>query len=76
MKQWIELLKPLALLLLKILQLIDPATRNLVHKRKALHWAEKYILLNEELKGVKDKKRRARILRKLKYYKKWFFEND
>lgn len=71
-------------LLLKGLELIDPKTRDWVNKRKALEWGEKYIFCDEEIKVLKKKpiplmtfKERKKILyleKKLKYYRKWFFE--
>ena len=78
---------PVAKFLLKALELIDPKTRDWVRKRKALEWAEKYILTNEEIKVLKGKvkyapldkkeiKKLARLEKKLRWYKKWFFDYD
>lgn len=67
---------PVAKVLLKALELVDPKTRDWVRKRKALEWAEKYILTNEQLKHTTDKKVRKALERKMKYYRKWFFEYD
>ncbi len=77
-------LKPVTELLLKILNLTDPKTREWVRKRKALDWAERYIFCNEaiaflEMKREPSKKeeRKLRDLRrKLDYYRKWFFTNN
>ena len=69
--------------LLKILGLIDPKTRDWVNKRKALEWGEKYILKDTELKQYmrlrldltkKEKSIVNSLKKKLGYYKKWFFQ--
>lgn len=83
-KDIIGAIKPIAELLLKALSLIDPKTRDWVRKRKALEFAEKYILTNEALRILQDKtklskkelREKARLLRKLRLYRKWFFAYD
>lgn len=77
--------KPLSKLLVKILELVDPKTRDWVRKRKALEWGEKYIFTNEAIKvlegqakfgelSFKDKRKLARLNKKLGWYRKWYFE--
>lgn len=76
--------KPIAELLLKIVSLIDPDKRKEVNKRKALHYAEKYILTNEELRVLQSKVSLSkgeqgqlkRLRRRLHHYRRWFFEYD
>ena len=80
----ITAVKPIAELLLKVVSLIDPDKRKEVNKRKALHFAEKYILTNEELrilqaKELLSKKEIAQVKRlekKLRYLRKYFFLYD
>lgn len=74
--------KPLAQALLKVLELIDPKTRDWVRKRKALEFAEKYIFANEEARVLnrkaeltkKEMRKLADLNKKLRYYRKWFFD--
>ena len=66
------------------MHLINPKTRDWVNKRKALEWGEKYILVNEELRGLekqkvftkKEKKKVEYLKKRLRYLKKWFFQYD
>jgi len=68
--------------LLKILNLIDPKSRDFVHKRKALEWAEKFILTYYEIERIKsvrpftetEEKLLDKLQRKLGRYKEWFFQ--
>lgn len=80
----IETVKPLAQILLIIAQRFDPKVQEIIRRRRALTWAEKYIFANEELRMVlcgdkltkKLKRRKAKLERMLKYYRKWFFQNS
>ena len=58
---------PVAKVLLKCLELIDPKTRDWVRKRKALEWAEKYMLKDKDLtllfKGVLSKEELLDVLK-------------
>ena len=75
---------PVAKALLKVLELVDPKTRDWVRRRKALEWGEKYILKNRKLLRLaqkenptkKDFKEIERIIRKLEWYEKQFHLND
>ncbi len=78
---------PVAKLLLKGLTLVDPKTRDWVHKRKALEYGEKYIRCNEELRRLEDKLGNVGLDRKetrrlknrrryLRYFGDWFFKYD
>lgn len=75
---------PVAKLLLKGLELIDPKTRDWVRKRKALEWGEKYILADKELQHLNDKEHRTKkelrrikyLLKKKRYLGRFFFEYD
>ncbi len=78
---------PVAKLLLKGLELIDPKTRDWVHKRRALEYAEKYIRCNEELRRLEEKLGNVGLSRKearrlgnrrkyLRYFGNWFFKYD
>ena len=74
--------KPVAQVLLKILELVDPKTRDWVRKRKALEWAEKFFLAYKEVKFLnakeektsKEKRRITYLTRMMRYYEKWFFD--
>ena len=75
---------PVAKVLLKGLELVDPKTRDWVRRRKALEWGEQYILKNMELLALTQKekptekeiRRIKKLIRKLKWYSKQFFLND
>lgn len=77
-------IKPVAKVLLKVLELVDPKTRDWARKRHALEFAEQYILKAEELLPLLrldnptfEEKRRIRKLEKnLRFRKKWFFQYD
>lgn len=76
------MVKAVARVLLKLLNLLDPDKRDEVSKRRALDWGEKYILTNEEIKRIEmvkpftevERKQIDRLERKLERYKKWFFD--
>ena len=75
-------INPVARVLLKCLDLVDPKTRDWVRRRKALEWGEKYILADKELSHLNDKAhrtkkdlKRIKYLLKMKgYYGRWYFE--
>lgn len=75
-------LGPVAKVLLKTLELIDPKTRNWVNQRKALDFGEKYILADKELMYLtslqkpskREKKRISYLKRRKNYLGKWYFD--
>ena len=75
---------PLAKVLLKGLELVDPKTRDWVNKRKALEWGEKYILADKELQHLNDKTNKTKkelrrikyLLKRKRFLGKWFFDYD
>ena len=73
--------KPVAHVALKVLNLVDPKTRNLVNMRKAINFGEKYIFKTEEIEKLNGEKltspevkKLARLIKKRKYYRRWYFE--
>jgi hypothetical protein len=76
---------PVAKILLNILEKIDPKTREFVRRRKALDWAEKFILTYDKIVDLETKasytelsKKEQRSLsfyrRKIKWFGKQFFD--
>lgn len=84
-KEYIETANVLGKVVLKILELVDPKTRNWVHRKKALEYAEKYILKCDILLVIlqrripikdEDKRQVETLVNKMRYYRRKFFKYD
>ena len=71
-------------ILLTLLRRNDPKLQDWVQKKKAVQWAEKYILYDSELQELTSKEKLTKkeirrvsyIKSRKKLYRKWFFESN